>query len=109
MRKPFAIGTLLLSSAAVMVSQAATSDRNAFNNQNHSQGYSVPAPVTNQNFGRGYVAPAPNYSSYTERGRLDREAQARLDRRLREERLERERRERARHNWRFFGSYRDGY
>lgn len=109
MRKLFAIGTLLLSSAAVMVSPAAASDRNPYvNNQTYSHGYPAPAPVTKQNFSPGYFAPAPTIASYNDRDRFDREAEARLDHRAREERLERERREHARHDWRFFFSFRDG-
>jgi hypothetical protein len=123
MRKMFAIGTLLLSSAAVMVSPAAASDRNAnVNNQNYSRGYSAPAPsvmvspsasnrntyVNNQNYSRGYSAPAPVVSSYGQRGGFDREAQIRIDQRVRAERLERERHERARHDVRYLRSLRDG-
>jgi len=123
MRKMFAIGTLLLSSAAIMVSPAAASDRNAnVNNQNYNRGYSAPATsviispnagnrntyVNNQNYSRGYSAPAPVVSSYNQRGGFDREAQIRIDQRVRQERLERERNERARHNVRYVRSLRDG-
>ena len=113
MRKLFAIGTLLLSSAAVMVSPAAASDRNTYvnnqNNQDHGRGYSAPAPVNSQNYSRGYSAPVPNYSSYSNGGRFDREEQARVDWRVREERLERERREHARRDWNDFHSFRERY
>ena len=89
MRKLFAIGTLLLSSAAVMVTPAAAADRNYVNNQNYSHTYVAPAP-----------APAP--------ARFDRDAHVRFDQRVREERLERDRLERARVNVRYVRSLRDG-
>ena len=94
MRKLFAIGTLLLSSAAVMVVPAAASERNAY--------------VNNQNYSHGYSAPAAGYASNADRGRFDREAQARLDQRVREQRLERERHERSLHDVRYVRSFRDG-
>jgi hypothetical protein len=94
MRKMFAIGTLLLSSAAIMVSPAVASDRNA--------------NVNNQNYSRGYSAPAPVVSSYNQRGGFDRDAQIRIDQRVRAERLQRERNERARHDVRYVRSLRDG-
>ena len=112
MRKLFAIGTLLLSSAAVMVSPAAASDRNYVNNQNHNQVYSAPAPVKTQVYNRGYVAPAPVVAQFNnrvnDRAGFDRDAQIRLEQRARAERLERERLERSRHNVRYVRSLRDG-
>jgi hypothetical protein len=95
MRKLFAIGTLLLSSAAVLVSPAAASDRNTY--------------VNNQNFTHSSSVPAPTISSYSDRGRFDREERARLELRLREERLERERLARARRDWRYRNSFRGRY
>ena len=98
MRKLFAIGTLLLSSAAVMVTPAAAADRNYVNNQNYSHTYVAPAPAP---------AHAP-VVSFNVRAQVDRGAQIRLDQRIREERLERERLERARVNVRYTRSLRDG-
>jgi hypothetical protein len=79
MKKLVAIGTLLLSSAAVFASPAVTVNRNVYNNQTANH---------------GYVAPAPTAVSWSDRARFEREQKARLEARLRAERLERERRER---------------
>ena len=94
MRKLFAIGTLLVSSAAVFAAPAVTGNRN-FNNQNY-----------NQNYNHGYVAPAPAPAAWSDRGRFDREEKARLEARLRRERLERERRERELRRLRYLQSLR---
>jgi hypothetical protein len=88
MRKIFAIGALLLSSAAIMVRPAAANDRNTY--------------VNNQNYSHGYSAPAPAVSSYNH-GDFDRQ-QVRVDQRLCEARLERD----ARHDVRHARSLRDG-
>jgi hypothetical protein len=72
MRKVLAIGTLLLSSAAVFASPAVTVRGNY-----------------NQTVDRGYVAPAPAPVVYGNRARIERE-KLRLER-LRLERLRRER------------------
>jgi hypothetical protein len=73
MRKLFAIGTLLLSSAAVFASPAVTVNRNY-----------------NQTVNHGYVAPVPAPVVYGDRARFAREEKARLER-MRLERLRRER------------------
>jgi hypothetical protein len=75
-----------------MVTPAAAADRNYVNNQNYN----------NQSYSRGYVAPAPAPA------RFDRDAQVRLDQRVREQRVERERNEHARFNVRYVRSLRDG-
>jgi hypothetical protein len=83
MRKIFAIGTLLLSSAAVFASPAAAYDRNtnhAYSNTNHV-----------------YSAPAPTPVNWSGRDNFDRNEKARIER----ERLERERQERLRHDVRY--------
>ena len=76
MKKLAAIGTLLLSSAAVFAAPAVTVNRNAY---------------TNQTVNHGFVAPAPAAVAWSDRGRS-----AEINRLERQLRYERSPRERAR-------------